>query len=252
MFKNLLLGFLLFKNSFGFKLDTSKIQFKESYFPFDSHSEIMKTSLESSNIQENSFLESVDLDKEAKNLEDEIGMKINQTHLASYLMYPKVFKDYVDHFKEFSDTSILSTELFFYGPQQDKEYTIEIDKGKNLILRYLAKSEVNSNGKCSVFFEINGQPRTIDIENKEFSKNITQRAKADDNNLDHVGSPLPGQVAKIFVQSGSKVIKGDKLLVIEAMKMETTINADKSGTIKSINVASGDNVETKDLLVEIS
>ena len=198
------------------------------------------------------ILEPVDLDKAAKNLEDEIGMKINQTHLASYLMYPKVFKDYVDHFKEFSDTSILSTELFFYGPQQDKEYTIEIDKGKNLILRYLAKSEVNSNGKCSVFFEINGQPRTIDIENKEFSKNITQRAKADDNNLDHVGSPLPGQVAKIFVQSGSKVIKGDKLLVIEAMKMETTINADKSGTIKSINVASGDNVETKDLLVEIS
>ena len=62
------------------------------------------------------------------------------------------------------------------APQQDKEYTIEIDKGKNLILRYLAKSEVNNNGKCSVFFEINGQPRTIDIENKEFSKNITQRA----------------------------------------------------------------------------
>ena len=48
------------------------------------------------------------------------------------------------------------------------------------------------------------------------------------------------------------MIKGDKLLVIEAMKMETTINADKSGTIKSINVASGDNVETKDLLAEIS
>ena len=142
--------------------------------------------------------------------------------------------------------------MFFYGPQQDKEYTIEIDKGKNLILRYLAKSEVNSNGKCSVFFEINGQPRTIDIENKEFSKNITQRAKADDNNTNHIGSPLPGQVAKIFVQSGNKVIKGDKLLVIEAMKMETTINADKSGTIKSINVSSGDNVDTKDLLVEIS
>ena len=87
-----------------------------------------------------------------------------------------------------------------------------------------------------MFFEINGQPRTIDIENKEFSKNITQRAKADDNNLDHVGSPLPGQVAKIFVQSGSKVIKGDKLLVIEAMKMETTITADKTGIIKNLHL----------------
>ena len=89
------------------------------------------------------------------------------------------------------------------------------------------------------------------IENREFSKNISQRAKAEDNNDNHVGSPLPGQVAKIFVQAGNKVIKGDKLLVIEAMKMETTINAEKSGTIKLVNVISGDNVETKDLLVEI-
>ena len=198
------------------------------------------------------ILASTDLDKEKINLEKELDINVSENYLASYLMYPKVFKDFINHHKEFSDTSILSTELFFYGPQQDKEYTIEMDKGKNLILRYLAKSDVNSNGKCSVFFEINGQPRTIDIENKEFSKNISQRAKADDNNEDHVGSPLPGQIAKIFVQPGNKVIKGDKLLVIEAMKMETTINAEKSGTIKLINIESGDNVETKDLLIEIN
>ena len=193
----------------------------------------------------------VDLVAEKEEVEKDIDMKIDDKYLASYLMYPKVFKDYIDHFKEFSDTSILSTELFFYGPQQDKEYTIEIDKGKSLILRYLAKSEINSNGKCSVFFEINGQPRTIDIENKEFSKNITQRSKSDDNNSDQIGSPLPGQVAKIFVEAGNKVIKGDKLLIIEAMKMETTINAEKSGTVKLVNVSTGDNVETKDLLIEI-
>ena len=126
---------------------------------------------------------------EKEEVEKDIDMKIDDKYLASYLMYPKVFKDKADHFKEFSDTSILSTELFFYGPQQDKEYTIEIDKGKSLIPRYLAKSEINSNGKCSVFFEINGQPRTIDIENKEFSKNITQRSKSDDNNSDQIGSP---------------------------------------------------------------
>ena len=196
-------------------------------------------------------LKPTNLLEEKEKVETEIEMELDEKHLASYLMYPKVFKDYIDHYKEFSDTSILSTDLFFYGPQQDKEYTIEIDKGKSLILRYLAKSEINNNGKCSVFFEINGQPRTIDIENREFSKNISQRDKAEDNNDNHIGSPLPGQVAKIFVQAGNKVIKGDKLLVIEAMKMETTINAEKSGTIKLVNVTSGDNVETKDLLVEI-
>ena len=78
-------------------------------------------------------------------------------------MYPKVFEDFMDHRKAYSDTSILSTELFFYGPLSDKEYSLAIDKGKSLIVRYLAKGEPNANGSSSVFFELNGQPRTIEI-----------------------------------------------------------------------------------------
>ncbi len=60
MFKNLLLGFLLLTSSLGFKLDTSKIQVQEIFFPFESHNDILRNSIESSNLQENSFLESVD------------------------------------------------------------------------------------------------------------------------------------------------------------------------------------------------
>ena len=60
MFKNLLLGFLLVTNSLGFKLETAKIQVQEKFFPFDSHNDILRNSIESSNLQENSFLESVD------------------------------------------------------------------------------------------------------------------------------------------------------------------------------------------------
>tara|TARA_B100001996_G_scaffold301137_1_gene241648 strand:- start:190 stop:693 length:504 start_codon:yes stop_codon:yes gene_type:complete len=166
-------------------------------------------------------------------------------------MYPKVFEEFMEHHKNFSDTSVLSTELFFYGPLPDKEYSLPIDKGKNLIIRYLAKGEPNANGASSVFFELNGQPRTIEITNKEFSKNVSIKIKAKEGSLSQVGSPLPGQVAKIFVIEGEKIIKGDKVLVIEAMKMETTITSEKSGTIKKIHVSSGDNVETKDLLIEI-
>ena len=163
----------------------------------------------------------------------------------------EVFDDFMDHRQTYSDTSILSTELFFYGPIPDKEYSLPIDKGKNLIVRYLAKGEPNANGSSSVFFELNGQPRTIEITNTEFSKNVATKIKSEESNPNHIGSPLPGQVAKIFVNEGIKVIKGDRVLVIEAMKMETTINAEKSGTIKKIYVNSRDNVETKDLLVEI-
>ncbi len=198
-----------------------------------------------------SVLPNVNLENEKLKLEQKYDEKINNQQLASYLMYPKVFENFMDHRQSFSDTSILSTELFFYGPRPDKEYSLPIDKGKNLIVRYLAKSHPNINGSTSVFFELNGQPRTIEIFNKEFSKNIAVKLKAEEGNLNHIGSPLPGQIAKIFVLEGEKVIKGDRVLVIEAMKMETTISAEKSGSIKKLHISSGDNVETKDLLVEI-
>ena len=198
-----------------------------------------------------SILPSVDLDHEKKQLEKKYEESISKQQLASHLMYPKVFEEFMQHQNNFSDTSVLSTELFFYGPLPDKEYSLPIDIGKNLIVRYLAKGEPNANGSSSVFFELNGQPRTIEVINKEFSKNITSKAKAEEGNNSHVGSPLPGQVAKIFVTEGAKVIKGDKVLVIEAMKMETIITAEKSGTIKKLHIGSGENVETKDLLIEI-
>jgi len=198
-----------------------------------------------------SVLASINLDKEKINLEKKYEEKISNQQLASHLMYPKVFEEFMTHRQTFSDTSILSTELFFYGPVQDKEYSLPIDKGKSLIVRYLAKGEPNASGSSSVFFELNGQPRTIEIQNTEFSKNISVKIKAEDGNLNHIGSPLPGQVAKIFVSVSDKVIKGDRLLVIEAMKMETIISAEKSGTIKKLHINSGDNVETKDLLIEI-
>jgi len=198
-----------------------------------------------------SVLPSVDLKNEKIKLEKKFEEKISNQQLVSYLMYPKVFEDLTKHRQTFGDTSILSTELFFYGPLPDKEYSLPIDKGKNLIVRYLAKGEPNANGTSSVFFELNGQPRTIEIINKEFSKNVAKKVKAEDENLNQVGSPLPGQVAKVFVSEGEKIIKGDRILVIEAMKMETTITAERSGTIKKLYVSSGDNVETKDLLIEI-
>ncbi|MFL2543416.1 MAG: pyruvate carboxylase [Alphaproteobacteria bacterium] len=198
-----------------------------------------------------SILSSINLDEEKAKLEKKYEEKISDQHLASYLMYPKVFEDFMNHRQNFSDTSVLPTELFFYGPIPDKEYSLQIDKGKNLIVRYLAKGDPNANGSNSVFFELNGQPRTIEIINNEFSKNVFINSKAEEGNKNHVGSPLPGQVSKIFVSEGEKILKGDRVLVIEAMKMETIISAEKSGTIKKIYLKSGDNVETKDLLIEI-
>ena len=196
-------------------------------------------------------LEPIDLKKEKIVLEEKLGMPISSKQLASHLMYPKVFEEYMDFRKKYSDTSILSTPLFFYGPEVDREYLLKIDEGKTLIVRYLTKGNTKPDGTCSVFFELNGQPRTIEVEDETYIKSSISKIKADPKISSQVGSPLPGQVSQVFFKEGEKVIKGDKILVIEAMKMETTISAEKAGTIKKIQINSGDNVGSKDLLFEI-
>ena len=196
-------------------------------------------------------LKPINIEDEKNNLEKIINQSVSNQDLASYLMYPNVFIDFVNFQKKFSDTSILPTSLFFYGPNIDQEYSLTIDAGKNLIIRFLAKGEVNVNGFCSIFFELNGQPRTIDVEDRSFSKTKINKPVVDINNLNHLGSPLPGQVSQLFVKNQDKIIKGDKVLIIEAMKMETIITAHKSGKIKNLQVEIGTNLNPKDLLLEI-
>ena len=193
----------------------------------------------------------VDLEDEKINLEKDLEQAVDSQFLASYLMYPKVFKDFINFRKKFGDTSVLSTPLFFYGPKVDQEYSLRIDKGKTLIVRYLTRGAAKPDGMCSIFFELNGQPRTIEILDETFVKSSIAKIKINPNNHTHIGSPLPGQVAQLFVKDNDKVMRGDKILIIEAMKMETIINAEKSGTIQNLQVTSGDNVDSKDLLCEI-
>jgi Pyruvate carboxylase len=107
--------------------------------------------------------------KDVKNKVEKITeQSINDQQLASYLMYPKVFIDFINFQKKFSDPSILPTPLFFYGPQTDKEYSLKIDEGKSLIVRYLTRGKTKPDGYCSVFFELNGQTRTIEILDESF------------------------------------------------------------------------------------
>lgn len=66
-----------------------------------------------------------------------------------------------------------------------------------------------------------------------------------------VVAPLPGTILKMFVKEGDTVNVGDKLLIMEAMKMENDVLAEKSGTVKSIKVSQNDSVLQNDLLIEI-
>ncbi|WP_139206557.1 biotin/lipoyl-containing protein, partial [Paracoccus homiensis] len=102
-----------------------------------------------------------------------------------------------------------------------------------------------------VFFELNGQPRSIRVPNRKVKAETVARPKADPSNPAHIGAPMPGVVASVAVTQGQAVKQGDMLLTIEAMKMETGIHADRDGTVKKLHVTPGAQLDAKDLMIEI-
>ena len=194
----------------------------------------------------------VDLEEERAKLSAELdGMAIDGEDLNGYLMYPKVFLDYMGRHKTYGPVRTLPTRTFFYGMEPSEEIEAEIDPGKTLEIRLQAIGETDENGEVKVFFELNGQPRVIRVPNRLIKATTAARPKADPDNPAHVGAPMPGVVASVAVAQGQQVAEGDMLLTIEAMKMETGIHAETSGVIKALHVTPGAQIDAKDLLVEI-
>ena len=193
----------------------------------------------------------VDLESTRKKISKNLGdIEIDNEDLFSYLMYPKVFTDYMIRHKEYGPVRTLPTPVFFYGMEPGEEISVEIDPGKTLEIRCLTTSKPNEEGVVKVFFEINGQPRVVRVPDRSVTATITKRPKADASNPLHVGAPMPGSVVSIATASGSTVKEGDLLLTIEAMKMETSIRADRDAKIKAIHIQPGAQIDTKDLLIE--
>lgn len=178
------------------------------------------------------------------------GFQVDDEDLNGYLMYPKVFLDYMGRHRQYGPVRTLPTPTFFYGMQPGEEISVEIDPGKTLEIRLQAVGETDETGEVKVFFELNGQPRVIRVPNRAVKAKTASRPKAQDGNPLHVGAPMPGVVASIAVQAGQKINPGDMLLTIEAMKMETGLHADRAGVVKAVHATAGAQIDAKDLLVE--
>ncbi|MDT1061451.1 pyruvate carboxylase [Paracoccus sp. CPCC 101403] len=178
------------------------------------------------------------------------GKPVDDEDLNGYLMYPKVFTDYMARHEAYGPVRTLPTRTFFYGMEPGDEIEAEIDPGKTLEIRLLTLGETDEKGDVKAFFELNGQPRVIRVPNRLVKSQASARPKADPANESHVGAPMPGVIASVAVTAGQKVHPGDLLLTIEAMKMETAIHADREGTIRTLHATPGQQIDAKDLLVE--
>ena len=190
-----------------------------------------------------------DLEAERREAEKKVRRSISDEELASYLMYPQVFVEYAVHRRTFSNLAVLPTPVFFFGPELDHEFEIELEQGKTLLMTCLAVGEADSEGHRTVFFELNGQPRTVRVADRSLAGPGATRRKADDSRPGHAGAPMPGLIVGVAVRVGEKVERGAPLFTIEAMKMESAVYAEVPGTIAEIVAGAGQRVETRDLVV---
>jgi pyruvate carboxylase len=197
-----------------------------------------------------SLLKAADLKANRKDIEAKLGRKLSEDEFASWLMYPKVFTDFVGAQENYGPVSVLPTPVYFYGMKPEDEVFVDIEKGKTLVIRCLAVGDVDEKGMVTVFFELNGQPRRVKVPDRAHGASASKaRRKAEAGNDAHVGAPMPGVVSTLAVSAGQPIKAGDVLLSIEAMKMETALHAERDGTIAEVLVRTGDQIDAKDLLV---
>jgi pyruvate carboxylase len=193
----------------------------------------------------------LDLDRTRADLAEKLRRPATDDDLYSHLMYPQVFADFAKHLTTYSDVSVLPTPAFFYGLRPGEEISVNIEEGKVLIIRLISVGQPDKDGRRAISYELNGIARETLILDKSVAPKSKARPKADLADPTQVGAPIPGLVAQLSVSVGSKVAKGDKLLMMEAMKMQNSVYAPCDGVVAELHVALGDTVEAKDLLLRI-
>ncbi len=197
------------------------------------------------------LLEAADFNDIKETLFHKINRQVTSFDVLAYALYPKVFLDREKMYSQFGDISVLDTPTFFYGMKLGEEIEVEIEQGKTLIVKLVSIGEAQNDGSRVLYFELNGQSREIVVIDESAKVTVSAKQKVDPSNPSQIGASMPGTVIKVLVEQGEKVKKGDHLMITEAMKMETTVQAPFDGTVKEISVQNGEGIAAGDLLIEL-
>ena len=214
--------------------------------------------LEPITVRPGSLLPDADFEAIAAHLKENYYLDIMEEEgvmeqkVLSYALYPRVYADYCEHFQAYSDVSKLESHVYFYGLRPGEETTIQIEPGIDTLIKFLEMSEPDAEGYRTMQFEVNGFLREIRIFDKTFEVKADRELHTDHRNPGHLGSPLPGKIIDIQIQEGDHVQRNQGLMVIETMKMETTITSKISGVVEQIFVELGDEVNEDTLLAIFS
>ena len=169
--------------------------------------------------------------------------------VLSWTLYPGVFEQLIEHRHKYDDTSHLPTPVYFYGLRPREEIVIDDEFGKALIIKYQTVGDPHQDGTRTTFFEVNGQPREVVVNDHSLVSSIISHRKADPDDDKQVAAPMPGMVVSVAVSVNDMVEKGQSAVTLEAMKMETHLTFEQPGKISEVLVSAGSQVESGDLLV---
>jgi pyruvate carboxylase len=196
-------------------------------------------------------LPAADLGGKRRELETFLRRPVSDRDLSSWLLFPSLFLEYARHRDRFGDVSVLPTTAFLYGLREGEEIEIEVAPGRRHVIALLARTEPDAGGFVTLFATVDGQLQLLELATPAATIQGA-RAQAQDGNPSHVSAGLAGTVVAVAVRAGQVVARGETLLAIEAMKMETHIIAERDALVTEVYVAPGDAVGPRDLLILLS
>lgn len=197
------------------------------------------------------YKEPLDFAKVKQELSEHLGAEPTMEEVLSYVMYPQVFLDYQFYNNLYGEVTKFDTPTFFYGMRMGEQIEVNLERGKTLIIKLNQIGAPDLEGNRVLYFELNGQGRQVEIQDKSVTSTKAVRKKAEPSNKGQIGATMPGSVLQVLVKRGDKVHKGDPIIITEAMKMETTIRSSIDGKVASLFVKEGDQIQSNDLLIEI-
>jgi pyruvate carboxylase len=197
----------------------------------------------------NAHIPPINFEKSMEDFRAKYDTSVTEEDYLSHIMYPKVFDDFYRFRKHFGFVEKLPTPSFYYPMKPNEEILVNIEDGKNLLIRFRHMGEANEDGMREIFFQINGQTRNIFVKDNSIQSSKAANVKTSSPN--DVGAPLQGKLVSVLVNEGDFIEKGKPLFVIEAMKMESTINAHMTGTVSKVYLKQNSMVEQDDCVVTI-
>ena len=177
------------------------------------------------------------------------GSWISEEDVISAALYPEVFDDFARMRNEYGDLSVLPTRLFLAPLKVDEEVAVDLAKGRRVYVKLMAVTGVaKSTGKVDAFFEVNGNPLQVSVNDRSAAISVVTRKKANPDHPGEVGAPMSGVLHELRIEQGSQVMAGDPVAVMVAMKMETLVTAPASGVVSLVDVVVGDSLSAGDLI----